>query len=137
MKNSIFKAGIFIFIFGMYGCSVYHPEAVSIDDGLASQNRLKVETSNNLVIELKELRRENGQLFGITKRNSETAKLMRDRPQIPEGNYIKIPFQDEEIKVVHLKNKKMSNIVNIGVPLVGAAGLLGIANGNFRPDVGY
>ena len=120
----------------MSGCSVYHPEAVSIDEGVDSKNRIKVTTIDNYVIELKELRREDGQLYGVTGRKSETAKLMFDRPQIREGNNMKIAFRDDEIKAIHLKNKKMSNIVNVGVPLVGAAGLIGIANRDFRPDVG-
>ncbi|SOC80120.1 hypothetical protein SAMN06296241_1665 [Salinimicrobium sediminis] len=136
MRRIILKAGILLLFCGMTGCSVYHPESVSIDDGVNSQNRIKVTTMDNHVIELKELVREDGQLYGITGKKSETAKLLLDRPHIPHGNNVMIPFSDDEIKAVHLKNKKMSNIVNVGVPIVGAAGLLGIANKDFRPDVG-
>lgn len=136
MRKTILKAGALMLITLMSGCSVYHPEAVSIDEGVDSKNRIKVTTIDNYVIELKELRREDGQLYGITGRKSETARLMFDRPQLPDGNNIKIAFRDDEIKAIHLKNKKMSNIVNVGVPLVGAAGLIGLSNKDFRPDVG-
>lgn len=135
MKNFISKAGILILI-AMTGCSVYHPEAVSIEQGVASQNRIKVVTANNHYFELKELRRENGQLYGIAGKNSDAVKLMYDHPQIAEGNNVKIAFKDDEIKIIQLKNRKMSNVVNVGIPIVGAAGILGLANGNFKPDVG-
>lgn len=136
MKNSISKAGILMLIL-MSGCSVYHPEAVSIEEGVASKNRIKVVTSDNHFFELKELRRENGQLYGIAGKNSDAAKLMFDNPQIFDGNNVKIAFKEDEIRIVQLKNRKMSNVVNVGVPLVGAAGLLSLTNGNFKPDVGY
>lgn len=121
---------------GIAGCSVYHPETVSVEEAINSQNRIKVETTDNSVFELKELRRENGQLYGITGRNSDAAKLMYNRQQIRERNNMKIAFTEDEIRAIHLKNRKMSNIVNVGVPIVGAAGLLGLTNTNFRPDVG-
>lgn len=136
MRKTILKAGILLLIGLISGCSVYHPDSVSIQEGVDSQNRIKITTVDNYVLELKELRREDGQLYGITGRKSETAKLLFDRPHLPDGNNIKIAFKDNEIKEIHLKDKKMSNIVNVGVPLVGAAGLIGLANKDFRPDVG-
>lgn len=137
MRNLIKKSGILLLFLGMTACSVYHQDSAGVDNAIESKNRIKVETTENRVFELKELRRENGQLIGIAGKNSETAKLMFDRPLVVEGNLVKIPLKDEEIRAIHLKNKKMSNIVNIGVPIVGVAGLIGLTNPDFRPDVGY
>lgn len=131
------RSAILLVFWGMTACSVYHKDIADVQTAIDSNNRIKVETTNNLVFELRELRREDGQLVGITRRNSETAKLMMHRPQVREGKFTKIPFTDEEIKAVYLKNRKMSNIVNISVPLVGVAGLVGLTNPDFRPDVGY
>lgn len=137
MKNLMKKTAIFLLGLGIMSCSVYHQDTADANAAIASENRIKIKTTNNLEYELKELRRENGQLIGVTRKNSETAKLMFDREQIREGNYVKFPIVESEIQTIHLKNKKMSNIVNFGVPLIGIAGMVGLTNPDFRPDVGY
>lgn len=138
MGNFIQKLGFFVVIMGMTSCSVYHQDNIDVQSAIDSRNRVKVQTVDNLIFELRELRREeNGQLVGITGRKSETAKLMVDRPLVREGQYIKVPLEDEEIFLIHLKNKKMSNIVNFGVPVIGVAGFMGLTRPNFRPNMGY
>lgn len=137
MRNFIRKSGILLIILGMTACSVYNQDTADVNTAIESHNRIKVETTDNLVFELKELRRENDELIGIAGKRSEAAKLMYERPLVVEGNLVKIPLKVEEIRAVYLKNKKMSNVVNIGVPLVGVAGLIGLTNPDFRPDVGY
>ena len=136
MRNFIQKSGILLIILGMSACSVYHQETVNAEEAIDSNNRIKVETKDNLVFELKELIREDGQLYGITGKKSETAKLMLDRPQVEDGKNIKFAIEESEIRAIYLKNKKMSNIVNVGVPIVGVAGLVGLTNKDFRPAVG-
>lgn len=137
MRKFTKKTAFLLLVLAITSCSVYHQDTADADAAIASKNRIKVETSDNLEFELKELRRENGQLVGVTGKNSETAKLMFDRPQVKEGNNIKFPLREEEIKALYLKNRKMSNIVNFGVPLVGIAGFVGLTNPDFRPGVGY
>lgn len=137
MRNFIRKSVILLAVLVSSACSVYHQDTADVQRAIDSNNRIKVETTDNLVFELKELRRENGQLIGITGKNSETAKLMFDRHHVVEGNLVKILLREDEIRAVHLKNRKMSNIVNFGVPIVGVAGLVGLTNKDFRPDVGY
>lgn len=142
MKNSRQKVIVLvggIVVLFLSGCNVYHTGAANIDQALESENRVKVETTDNRIYEFKELRRENGQLFGITRWNSETSQYMFDRVQLMEGKKgknVKIPLTEEEVRAVYLKNRKASRWVNYGVPLVGAAGLIGITSPNFRPDVG-
>lgn len=136
MRKTILHIGSILLIGIFSGCSVYHPDVVSIDEGVNSPNRIKITTSDNYILELKKLVRENGQLYGITAKNSEAAKLLFDHPQIPDGRNVKIVFNENDIKAVHLKNRKISKLVNVGVPLVGAAGLIGLTNRDFKPDVG-
>ncbi len=137
MRNFIQKLGILVIIIGMSSCSVYHKDLVDVQTAIDSNNRVRVETTENVVLELKELRREDGQLIGLTQKNSETAKLMANRALVEEGKLVKVPIRDEEIRSVQLLNRKMSNVVSIGVPLIGVAGLVGITNPDFRPDMGY
>ena len=137
MKITILKKAGILFLLGFFtGCSLYHPETVSIREGVDAPNRIKVITADHYGMEFKDLIREEGQLYGVTGKNSETAKLLIDRPQIPAGRNVKIAFKDNEIKSIQLRDRKMSNIINVGVPLVGAAGLIGLTSKDFRPDVG-
>ncbi|NJW53218.1 hypothetical protein [Salinimicrobium oceani] len=138
MRNFIQKSAIVGIIWGMTACSVYHQDTTDVQHAVDSNNRVKVETVDNLVFELRELRREDsGQLVGITGKKSDAAKLFLDRNNVEEGKFLKIPFQDNEIRAVYLKNRKMSNIVNFGVPVMGVVGIVGLTNPDFRPDVGY
>lgn len=115
---------------------MYHTTPSSVEEGINSENRVRVVTFDNVYYEFKSLQRENAQLYGITGRHSDTAKMLRDREGTPEGRNLKIPLSDEEIVAIYLKNKKMSKWVNYGVPVVGAAGIIGVTSANFRPDVG-
>lgn len=127
-------SGIFIVLIA--GCNVYHSGSVSVEEAVESENRVKVVTSDNVFYEFKKLQHENGQLVGVAGKNSETAKGLLDHNQIKDGNNVKIELDESDIRAIYPKDKKMTNIVNFGVPLVGAAGLLGITSEGFRPDIG-
>lgn len=124
------------FIFLIAGCNVYHSGSVSVEEAVESDSRVKVVTTDNVFYEFKKLKRENGELVGVTGKNSDTAKGLTGNQQTQEGNNVKIVLEERDIRAVYPKNKKMTNIVNFGVPLVGAAGILGITAEGFRPDIG-
>ena len=140
MKKFNTRSGGFLTVllvaFIFQACNVYHTTPSSVEDGIESENRVRVVTLDNVYYEFKSLQRENTQLYGITGRNSDTARMLKDREGIREGKNLKIALDDEEIVAIYLKNKKMSNWVNYGVPVVGAAGIIGVTSANFRPDVG-
>lgn len=123
-------------VFLMAGCNVYHSGSAGVNEAVESNSRVKIVTTDNVFYEFKRLQQENGQLFGVTGRNSDTAKMLYDHPQLKDGNNVKIALSKEEIRSIYLKNKKMSNIVNFGVPVVGAAGIIGLTSEGFRPNVG-
>jgi hypothetical protein len=125
-----------IFLMSFAACNVYHSGTASIDQAVESNNRVRVVTEDNVFYEFKKLQRENGQLFGVAGKDSDTARMLKDRPHTIEGRNYKFPFQEDEILAVYLKNRQMSNIVSVGVPIVGAAGLIGVTSEGFRPDVG-
>lgn len=118
------------------GCNVYHSGSASIEEAVESDSRVQVVTTDNVFFEFKRLQRENGELVGLTSPGSDAAKALTYYRQVPNGKTVKIVLPEEDIREVHLKNKKMSNIVNIGVPIVGAAGIIGLTSDGFRPDVG-
>lgn len=136
MKNFSLFAGVFLLVFILQSCSVYHSDSTTLEQAIQSENQVRIVTLDNVFYEFKKLEREGGQLYGITGKKTETAVLLADHKQFPKGNFIRIALSDEEVQAVYLKNKSMSRLVNYGVPVVGAAGLLTVTSENFKPDVG-
>ncbi|WP_324718967.1 hypothetical protein [Salinimicrobium sp. HB62] len=126
-----------VFIFSLYSCNVYHTAPGTISEAVESQNRVKVVTKDNKSFELKGLYKEGNELVGIAGKNSDAVKILNGRSQEPDGQNVKIRFQKDEILAVYLKNRKASRLVNYGVPVIGAAGLITVTSSDFKPDVGY
>lgn len=136
MKKLVKVLHVGTLIFLIMGCNVYHSGSVSVEEAVESENRVKVVTADNVFYEFKKLQRVNGQLVGVTGKKSDTAKGLSDHNQSIDGNNVKIELAESDILAIYPKDKKMTNIVNFGVPIVGAAGLLGITSEGFRPDIG-
>ncbi|GAB2768920.1 hypothetical protein [Salinimicrobium soli] len=136
MKNftNTLVTGILILLIS--GCNVYHSGTASVDEAVESDNRVRIVTSDNVFYEFKKLQRENGKIVGVAGKDSDTAKMLLNRPHTEDGRNLRFPFEEDEILAVYLKNRQMSNVVSFGVPLVGAAGLIGVTSDGFRPDVG-
>ena len=124
------------FFFLVAGCNVYHSGSASVNEAVDSDSRVKIVTTDNVFYEFKKLKRENGRLVGVTAKNSDAVKGLSHYQQQPNGKNVMIFLPENEIQAVYLKDKKMSNMVNIGVPIVGAAGIIGLTSDGFRPDVG-
>lgn len=124
------------FLLTMYGCNVYHSNTSSLDEAIQSQERVRVVTADNVFYEFKQLKKENNQIIGLAGRDSNTAKMLSKRPSTVEGKNLRFVFEESEIISVYLRNKKMSNIISFGVPVVGAAGLIGVTSEGFKPDIG-
>lgn len=120
----------------MYGCNVYHSNTSSLDEAIQSQDRVRVVTAENVFYEFKQLKKENNQIIGLVGRDSDTAKMLSKRPSTVEGKNLSFVFEEDEIISVYLRNKKMSNIISFGVPVVGVAGLIGVTSEGFKPDIG-
>jgi hypothetical protein len=125
----------FILILG--SCNVYHTSPGTISEAVESQNRVRVVTKDNKSFELKNLYQEGNELVGIAGRQSDAAKMLNGRTKEFDRKNVKIRFQKDEILAVYLKNRKASRLVNIGVPVVGAAGIITVTSANFQPDIGY
>ena len=136
MKNSLIILIYGVFMSLVFGCNVYHSGSASEEEAVKTKSRVKVVTSDNIFYEFKRLKNEDGKLIGITGKNSDTAKSLSQFEQIKSGNNVKIILPRNDIQGIYLKDKKMTNIINFGVPLVGAAGIIGITSDGFRPDIG-
>jgi len=105
--------------FFIQSCSVYHTSDVTIDEAIVSNNKVKlISTQDSYVFQ--DLQRENGNIYGITKKNSTTAKSLSS--QITEdtknSKLVKILLTNEQLKRIHLENKTMSTLGTITIPVV-------------------
>ena len=94
---------------------VYDKSGVTVDEALTYTNRVKAKTFVDVTYEFDDLMREDGQLYGITKRNSKTANKLSY--QIVDNNFgdknVKIALLENTIKTYHLKNKNKSTIKSV------------------------
>ncbi|OGS71734.1 MAG: hypothetical protein A3F91_01010 [Flavobacteria bacterium RIFCSPLOWO2_12_FULL_35_11] len=119
---------VFIAItFFIQSCNVYHSSTASIDEAVQSNNKIKLVSATDDTYVFEELRRENGNIYGIAKRNSPTAKLLSSQVSEDYKNdkYVKIALTNEQLKEIHLQNKTMSTLGTIAIPVV-AIGVIGI-----------
>jgi hypothetical protein len=85
-----------------------------------SNNKIKIGSTNDDSYIFMKLERENGNIYGITRKDSRSAKLLSS--QITEdtknNNQVKVLLTDEQLKNIRIKNKTMSTIVTIGLPVI-------------------
>jgi len=120
-------------------CKVYRSEKVTIDDALQFTKNIKVVSSTNEIYKFKSLQKKEGEIYGIVKKTSKTAKKLAN--QTVENNnpkLVKIHLLKDNIKDIYLQNKSMSIVGNvfIGIGSLLAAVLLIFAIEGAPGDVG-
>ena len=122
-KNSNVKILVLILtsVFLLQSCKIYRKKTATTDEALDFQKRVKVVTSTNKTYKFKKLIKEDGQFFGLTKRNSKIAKELSDlvSQYSYKKGYVKISLSDDFIKEIHLLNKPAT--VNVTAVTINAA----------------
>ena len=118
----------FSFTFLLQSCKVYQTKTVTVDEAIQSSKRVKINTFRNDTYKFEELRKDDGKLYGITKKKSGTAKDLSFQGYEENANskYVKILLPDTIVKEVYLQNKTMSTVISIAVPLLIIIGVLAI-----------
>lgn len=83
-------------------CTVYKSANVSLDQAVNKEVKTKIVTTTGQRLKFKRIAIENGNYFGIKKSN---------------GDLMKIPLKNDEIKNIHLKDNTMSTILTIALPV--------------------
>jgi len=106
--------------FFIQSCRVYHSSTASIDEAVQSNNKIKLVSVSDDTYIFQELQRENGNIYGITKRNSPTAKLLSAQisEETKDQKNVKILLRNDQLNNIHLQNKTMSTLATVGIPLV-------------------
>ena len=100
-------------------CVAYHSSTASIDEAIQSNDKIKLEATED-TYEFQELQRENGNIYGITKRKSVTADLLSAQivEDTKDQKNVKILLRNDQLNNIHLQNKTMSTLATVGIPLV-------------------
>ena len=109
----------------LQSCRVYHKTNVTVDEAIASSNRIKAKTFVDVTYKFDDLLREDGQLYGIANSYSCTAKKLS--LQIVEENSaeknVKIFLTENTIEEYYLQNKTLSTILTVAIPVVVIIGI--------------
>ncbi len=92
------------------GCTVYKPTNVTLDEAVKSEVGVRVKTKENQTLKFKKIVFDDGQFYGIKKN---------------KGDLIKNQINEQEVKIVQLKNRKKSSFMSIAVAVIATAGVIG------------
>ena len=132
-KISIF----FMFLITLQSCVVYHSKTATVDEAIQSDDKIKVITDSNDIYKLHKLKKEDGQIYGVVKKGSETAKRLSDQGLIKysDSKYETILLTENTINEVHLKNKTLSTVLSVAIPVVGVVAIFAILYNSMSFDV--
>jgi uncharacterized protein YpmB len=116
LKNIGNIAVLFLAIILVQGCVVYHNTSVGMEEAVSAATRVKIKTVDDKKIKLKKVVLEEDRYYGI-KNN--------------RGELVRIPLDEKTISSVHLKNKTLSTIINIGVPAVAVGFVIYVSTLSF------
>lgn len=107
-------------------CKVYHIQNVKVEEALLSQKRVKVIAVNNDKYFFKKLFFKEGNIYGVTKIHSVTAKKLDSKIEICSLNdkMAKIILDKNNIKEIYLQNEKLSLVLSILGPIVVVSGIV-------------
>ena len=97
----------------MQSCNIYSSQTSTIDDAIEYNSKIKAVTFYGDTYKFHDLIREEGQLYGITKEYSSTAKKLETLivNETLGDRYVKISVLENTIKGYYLKNKPVSTIL--------------------------
>ena len=97
------------FLILLQGCTVYKTASVTLDEASKSNTKVRVKTFNNKSLKFDRIEVVNNKIHGIN--NVEMSIT---------------PIEKDNIEKIQLKDKTMSTILSIAIPVVVIVGILGI-----------
>lgn len=101
----------------LISCNVYYGTPVNVEDALKTQKHVKIVTNKNKEYEFRRLEKMEGQLLGVTKKRSATAKRLKTAPVVVEGKIWKFELNENNIEFVYYRNEFQTKMVKIGFPI--------------------
>ena len=94
------------------GCTVYKSTPITIEQATKEEQKVKILTKNNVKLKFKRIVVENEKLYGVRKVDGIDVNLVLDR---------------NSIDTIRAKDKTLSTILSIGIPVIIIVGLTAIA----------
>ncbi len=117
-------------------CRVYNSKSVTIDDAAQYPGRVKIKTASNNTYKLENIKSEEGNYYGIVKKNSKAAKDLLEHiiNKNPTNKYVQILLTEDLTKDIHIQSKGKSTALSvIGITilslLAGSLALVAIFGG--------
>lgn len=136
-RNLKWAAKIFSFLILLQSCTVYHKYTSTVDEAITSNNKIKVEVSDEeFPYKFKSIKVFDNEHYGLAKIKSDTYKRLRDRKKIDfDKNFRYVQLNQDELGSIHLKNKGASIALSIGIPLVVLGGTAAIIGASYDPSI--
>jgi hypothetical protein len=127
-KQKIFKslAVLLSILVLLQSCIAYNGLPTPVDKAVLSPKKVKVLLSNNHIYKFKRIGKDNDQIYGIAKRNSEAAMHLSKQvvPLEKSKRLVRVNLKNEQVKEIYVLNEQhsvlqtISLILLVGVPLV-------------------
>jgi hypothetical protein len=105
-------AAILSMLILVQGCTVYKSTGVTLEQAMKEENKVKVETTSGEKLKFKRIGFNNDSYYGVKKQ---------------KGEIIKTHLDPNFINNIKEKDKTLSTVLSIGIPLIIVGGLITIA----------
>jgi len=105
----------------LQGCTVYKSVSATLNEAYKSNSKVKITTIENKILKYKRIRHENNQYYGIQKIQGKEVKSLIDK---------------DKINQIQLKDKLLSVIIPIAIPLLPII-ILGITHDSKKAGGGF
>ena len=99
-KIAAFLCSILILL---QGCTVYKSTSISMEHAVQNETKVKVKTNSGEKYKFSRIGIKDGNYFGVTK---------------SKGAMVKIPLDEKSINTVNEKDKTLSTVLSIGIPVI-------------------
>jgi hypothetical protein len=100
----------------LQGCTAYKSVSISLEQAVQNESKVRVKTNSNEKLRFNRIGVENGNYYGVNKSN---------------GLIFKTPLDQTVVKSINEKDKTVSTILSIGIPLIIIGGVVAIAAPGF------
>lgn len=103
LRKQIKRLALFLSVLILFqGCTIYKGKGLTIDDAVYSNNKSEITTNYDMTYKFKRVIQEDGNYYGLKK---------------VKGEFVKTTLNPSDIKRVRIKDKTLSTILSILVPV--------------------
>ena len=125
-RNLKWAAKILSFLMLLQSCTVYHKTTGSVDEAIASDNKVRLDIEMDDPYRFKKIKFFENEYYGLAKVNSDTYKRLTNRKKMDseKEKFKYVQVYEQELGNIHLKNKGASTALNVGIPVIVAGALI-------------